>query len=105
MRKIYLLFVLIVFVGCEKDENVEPSTEEQKTLQNDKLQEISFKDLPSSVTKYFGDQNSIKSFGGKSSTFFGSVKTSVPAKKVTTKEGQISYTLVLNNNDNKASST
>lgn len=96
MRKIYLLFAFVlILLGCQKDEINSYSLTEKK--ESHQLQEIAFNDLPGSISQYFKKQNFIKSSIGGDKGFFGNININIPARKIISKEGDISYTLALHN--------
>ena len=104
MKKIYLLFALVVATtSCEKDEI--KTFPEEKIPPSHQLREIPFKDLPSTLTRLFKDRSTAKSPHGKFSNFFGDINVNVPARKVISAEGEISYTFSLHNRITENSSS
>ncbi|MDT0685427.1 hypothetical protein [Autumnicola psychrophila] len=102
MKNFYLILLLTVFiVSCQKDE-VEIFSEEK--TQKNVLQEIAFEDLSFSIKKHFDSHHLIRQKGAKGPDIFGGVSTDVPAKKIINENGTSTYTFLLKNIENKASS-
>lgn len=99
MKKIYLLFSLLVFtLGCQKDE-METDLVAEEVPEVAHFKNIRFKNLPLIIKQYFENEILIKSSNNLSSDVFGSVNKKIPAKKVISEKGLVTYTLVLNQAD------
>lgn len=95
MKKNYVLLGLLIFTaGCEKEEVPAPQ-EDILSIERSFLQEIHFQDLPRSVTYFLQGKDLAGNKNNGLTRPFGSVRTDIPAKKIVSEEGKISYTLVL----------
>lgn len=104
MKKIYLYLIFIgIAVGCEKQE-LNLQQEEDHAFENEPyLEKISFQDLPENIQHYFEIKDLNRNKTSLVNTSFGKIRRDIPAKKIITKEGEVNYTLVLDNLEKESS--
>lgn len=101
MKKIYLyLFLVGITISCEKQE-LNQLPEENLALENKPyLEVIDFKDLPLSILESIDKQEIYKTSVHESNYFFGRIRQDMAAKMIVNKDGNVSYTMVLETGKN-----
>lgn len=99
MKKIYLyIFLSASLISCEKDEIISQKEISQPLQELPYVENIEYQNLPEDFFNFFQEKNFSKNQEYQNFSF-GKVRKDMPAVKIVNKTGKISYTFVLENQE------
>ena len=99
MKKIYLyIFLSASLISCEKDEIISQKEISQPLQELPYVENIEYQNLPEDFFNFFQEKKFNKNQEYQN-FFFGKVRKDMPAVKIVNKAGKISYTFVLENQE------
>lgn len=93
MKKCYLLILVAILTGCQREEILPASND----LVTSGMEEVALQEIPSYIQEFINKADFNKTNDKKSNNYsiFGKAKTDVPSKKIKKENGFFSYTIPL----------